>query len=75
MKFLLKRFLFNQLSKSKCLSKFDTHFLLPTVRVKERPLKDYQCNHLHSPNAGQNSVDCSKVAKSKYRTPNGVCNK
>ena len=58
-------------SYSKCLSKYDTHFLLPNVKVKERPLKDVNCNHAFSHNAGQKAVDCSKFAISKYRTPEG----
>jgi len=71
---LIMEFATKYLNKYKCLSKYDTHFLLPTVKIKERPLKEYTCNHAYSHNAGQKSVDCSKASKSKYRTPDGICN-
>jgi len=71
---LIMEFATKYLNKYKCLSKYDTHFLLPSVKVKERPMKDVTCNYAFSHNAGQKAVDCSKAAKSKYRTPEGICN-
>jgi len=71
---LIMEYASKYLNKYKCLSKFDTHYFLPSIRIKERPLKDYTCNHAHSHNAGKKSVDCSKFAKSKYRSPDGICN-
>ncbi|KAK4336729.1 hypothetical protein RND71_043630 [Anisodus tanguticus] len=53
---------------------YDTHFILPNLKIYQRPMKNSKCNFSYSQDGAQNSIDCREFADSKFRSPDGSCN-